>query len=138
MRSALFLAMAAAAADGVVSASLTSMRLLRLRGGDSNLIEEQLKRQGNIGPLSREEIVEKLNAVPTFCIMQDDGSVISLPDLDGEESEECCTWFTDAAEAQATLKQVKLVSHRGAPRPTDRVLDTNADPNANHQPQSLR
>jgi len=82
-------------------------RLLKLRGGDDeDTFLEQLKRQGNVGPLCREEVVEKLNAVPTFCILQDDGSVISLPDTDGEEGDECCTWFIDAAEAQATLKRV--------------------------------
>ena len=66
---------------------------------------QQLRSQGNVGPLCREEIIEKMNKVPTFCIMQPDGSVISLPDPEAE-GEECCTWFIDAEEAQNTLKRV--------------------------------
>ena len=38
--------------------------------------------------------------------MQADGSVISLPDRDGKEGDECCSWFMDAAEARLTLKRV--------------------------------
>jgi len=77
--------------------------LLRLRGGadipDGTGTGTGLR-------LSREEITAKLNRVPTFCIMQGDGSVISLPDPAGSEGDECCTWFTDAAEAQYTFKRV--------------------------------
>ena len=77
--------------------------LLRLRGGadipDGTGTGTGLR-------LSREEITAKLNRVPTFCIMQGDGSVISLPDPAGAEGDECCTWFTDAAEAQYTFKRV--------------------------------
>lgn len=89
--------------------SLTSI-VLQLRGGEDDLVEQQLKRQGNVGPLCREEIVEKLNAVPTFCIMQDDGSVISLPDVDGSEGDECCTWFLTAEEARSSLVKVKAAN----------------------------
>ena len=99
-----------------------SKRLLRFRGGsDVDDFMSKLKTQGNVGPLRKEEIIEKLNAVPTFCIMQEDGSVISLPDQAGQEGDECCTWFLDASEAQTTLRRViaanpdlsglKLASH---------------------------
>lgn len=57
------------------------------------------------GRLSRDEIIAKLNRVPSFCIMHE-GRVLSLPDRDGKEGEECCTWFMDAAEAQRTFKMV--------------------------------
>jgi len=84
-----------------------SARLLKLRGGeDDDPILGRLKKQGNIGPLSREEIAEKLNTIPLFCIMQPDGSVISLPDPAGNKGDECCTFFSDAAEASSTLKKV--------------------------------
>ena len=77
--------------------------LLRLRGGAD--IPDGTG-TGTGLQLSREEITAKLNRVPTFCIMQGDGSVISLPDPAGAEGDECCTWFTDAAEAQYTFKRV--------------------------------
>ena len=84
--------------------SATATRLhstLRLRGGDADALG--LKTKANLGKMSREEIIEKLNAVPTFCIMAQDGSVVSLPDPDGAEGEECCTWV-DAGEARAVCK----------------------------------
>eukprot|EP00908_Phaeocystis_cordata_P005574 Transcript_16071.p2 GENE.Transcript_16071~~Transcript_16071.p2 ORF type:complete len:267 (-),score=112.77 Transcript_16071:116-916(-) len=71
----------------------------RLRGGAAE------SNGGSILKLSRQEIGDKLNRVPAFCVMQADGSVISLPDPDGAEGAECCTWFLDAAEAQFTLRQ---------------------------------
>ena len=95
----LFLATLECATAGSLS------RPLRLRGGEDDLILGKLQKQG-IGVLSKEEIVQKLNAVPTFCIMQPDGSVISLPDAVGGERDECCTWFMDAAEARSTLRKV--------------------------------
>ena len=95
-----------AASQPVLTTGARTALLMRFRGGgDDDAIEEQLKRQGNVGKLCRDEIVEKLNSVPLFCIMQDDGSVISLPDSESA-GEECCTWFVDAFEAQATLKKV--------------------------------
>ena len=71
----------------------------RLRGGTAS--------DGTVLKLSTQEITEKLNHVPAFCVMQADGSVISLPDPDGvAEGDECCTWFLDGAEAEYTLKRV--------------------------------
>ena len=105
------------------SSHTAATRVRRLRGGDAGDDEllHKIKQLGGVGPLSRAEIVNKLNAVPTFCIMQEDGSVISLPDQDGAPGDECCTWFLDAGEAEETLKKVvaanpdlsdlRLVSH---------------------------
>ena len=79
--------------------------VLNLRGGAEDAAPPAAP---SVAPtaLTPEEITEKLNRVPTFCIMQGDGSVISLPDPAGAEGDECCTWFTDAAEAQYTFKRV--------------------------------
>ena len=94
--------------EAAACATLTTPPLWRLRGGgdDDDKFEQQLKQQGNVGILKKEELVEKLNQVPVFCIMQADGSVISLPDMDGADGDECCTWFVDSDEAQLTLKKV--------------------------------
>lgn len=80
--------------------------LLRLRGGTDIPDGGTGTGTGTGLRLSREEITAKLNRVPTFCIIQGDGSIISLPDPAGSEGDECCTWFTDAAEAQYTFKRV--------------------------------
>ena len=85
----------------------------RFRGGADDddadaddAVLSSLKTKQVTGRMSREEVEEKLNRVPTFCIMQSDGSVISLPDANGEDGDECCTWFLDAAEAQLTFSRV--------------------------------
>ena len=84
---------------------------LRFRGGADEddadaAVLSSLKAKQVTGRMTREEVEEKLNSVPTFCIMQADGSVISLPDPNGEEGDECCTWFLDAAEARLTFRRV--------------------------------
>lgn len=52
--------------------------------------------------LTRQEITEKLNAIPTFCIMNDEGGVVGMRSKG--DSTTSCLWYTDAAEAQAFLK----------------------------------
>ena len=93
--------------DHASGSTLSSVPLLRFRGGhdDDITILAQLKAQPP-GPLSRDDVIEKLNIVPTFCIMQHDGSVISLPDMDAKGGDECCTWFTDASEARTAFKRI--------------------------------
>lgn len=54
--------------------------------------------------LSPEAIIEKLNAVPTFCLLNGDQNIVSMEDGEGEES---CAWFTDADEAREMLKAAK-------------------------------
>ena len=39
--------------------------------------------------LSRKEIVEKLNAIPTFALLNRDKSVLAIEDGEGDE---CCSW----------------------------------------------
>jgi len=81
----------------------------RLRGGaDDDPAALGLKAKDMTGRMSREEVIEKLNKVPTFCILQGDGSVISL--ADGSDGEESCTWFVDAQEAAQTFQKVKAAN----------------------------
>jgi len=61
----------------------------RLRGGESDT------------KLTREEIVEKLNRVPTFCLVDAAENAIAIPNEDG--GHDVC-WFLDAAEAQDLLE----------------------------------
>jgi len=51
--------------------------------------------------LSREEITQKLNAIPTFCILDAKERVVTMRDAAGGES---CLWFTDPATANATMR----------------------------------
>ena len=97
----------------VTGSILAAPHLLRFRGGDDesdDAILGSLKAQDKTGKLSRDEITEKLNRVPVFCIMKPDGSVISLPDRNGGEGDECCTWFLSAAEVQSVFTKVKAAN----------------------------
>lgn len=53
--------------------------------------------------LTPEQITEKLNGVPVFCIMNKEGGIISMRDPDGGE-QPVCRWFVDANEATMVLK----------------------------------
>jgi len=57
--------------------------------------------RGVEGVLSREEITQKLNAIPTFCILDAKERVVTMRDAAGGES---CLWFTDPATANATMR----------------------------------
>ena len=50
--------------------------------------------------LTRTEIVKKLNAVPTFALLNPSKDVVSICDDKGTEA---CCWYTDPREAQAML-----------------------------------
>lgn len=65
--------------------------LLRLRGGG----------------LTKDEIIEKLNRVPTFAVVNKDGIVVPMTAADG--GADVC-WFTDPEEAKETLA-LTLASH---------------------------
>ena len=88
MRQALFAVL-------LLPTAVSALPLLRLRGGG----------------LSREEIIDKLNKVPTFAIVNDEDQVIPLADQDG--SRDVC-WFTDAAEAQQLLELTKAANPENA------------------------
>ena len=49
--------------------------------------------------LTRDEIVAKLNHIPTFAIVNDDGQMVGLQDKDSGVF--ACCWFTDPDEAKA-------------------------------------
>eukprot|EP00962_Isochrysis_galbana_P030808 scaffold10018_cov117-Isochrysis_galbana.AAC.7 len=50
--------------------------------------------------LTRDEITEKLNAVPTFCLLNKDGFAVTVR---GEDGSPTCSWYTDPSEARAVL-----------------------------------
>ena len=52
--------------------------------------------------LTKEEIVDKLNAIPVFCILNKENGVVGMRAVD-DDAPSCC-WFTDALEARALLE----------------------------------
>uniref|UniRef100_A0A7S0NWM0 Uncharacterized protein n=1 Tax=Calcidiscus leptoporus TaxID=127549 RepID=A0A7S0NWM0_9EUKA len=52
--------------------------------------------------LTKHEIIEKLNAVPTFCLLNSDQNIVAMVDPEGGEGE-VCLWFTDADDARRML-----------------------------------
>ena len=51
--------------------------------------------------LTRDEIIEKLNAIPTFCILNGDEGVVAMKLAD--DAKPSVMWFLDPEEAQAVL-----------------------------------
>ena len=58
--------------------------------------------------LSRAEILEKLNVVPVFIVLNGDKNAVSM--LDSVNGGETCYWHTDPAEAKAQLDAAKTSS----------------------------
>jgi len=56
--------------------------------------------------LTRDEIVEKLNAVPTFCILNGESNIVGLQDTE-RPGLEVCWWFTDAEDGKEALAAAK-------------------------------
>ena len=81
-------ALLAAAASGARLHRLP--RLLRLRGG------EDAATDGG-GGLTFQEVTDKLNRVPCFCILRADGSLAPISADDGTAVH---TWYLDPAEAR--------------------------------------
>jgi len=72
-----------------------SSGLLRIRGGeDAGSTHPEAK------ALTREEITAKLNAIPTFCLLNAEGGLIGMRDKEGNEA---VRWFLDSGEAKAVL-----------------------------------
>lgn len=95
------LLLAPAAASSLRPPSVMSWS--RIRGGadSSENASEALERKA----LTKEEIMEKLNAIPTFCIVNSEGGIIGMTDAEG--GKKSCAWFTDAEEAKAILAAVQ-------------------------------
>ena len=49
--------------------------------------------------------MQKLNAIPTFCILNGDSNIVGMEDL--EHGGESCCWFTDAEDARAMLARAR-------------------------------
>lgn len=70
-----------------------SEKALRLRGGQTEPPDESPPKNA----LTREEITEKMNAIPVFCVVNDKGGLVGTRFVDGKEA---ICWFTDAAESK--------------------------------------
>lgn len=61
--------------------------------------------------LGKKEIVDKLNAIPTFCLLSGENSFLSLKDMtDKTGRRNIVAWFTDPKQATDMLAQVKTHS----------------------------
>ena len=99
------------ACERVAGTALSAPSFSRLRGGEGaeDAAALGLKAKQMTGRMSTDEVIEKLNSVPAFCILLGDGSVISLPDPKGADGE-ACTWFLDPHEAAATFRRCKAAN----------------------------
>ena len=56
--------------------------------------------------LTKQQIIEALNAVPTFCLLNGEANIVGLQDPENPKYE-VCFWMTDAAEAKEMLTAAK-------------------------------
>lgn len=76
---------------------------LRLRGGeDASDNQSAVPEVPPAAAITKEQILEKLNGVPTFAIVNKDGGIVGMQDAEGGKKSVC--WFTDGDEAKAILK----------------------------------
>lgn len=54
--------------------------------------------------LTKPQILEKLNAIPVFCLLTKDDGIVGMKG-EGDDETSCC-WFTDPLEARALLKHM--------------------------------
>lgn len=98
MRAFITLALLGAADASLLSAPRS--RPLRFRGGDDDGDGEPATKEYE--PLTEEQVLEKLNEVPTFVVMsgKDDGGFVALQVKDGGRA---ICFFTEPEEAKAVL-----------------------------------
>lgn len=61
--------------------------------------------------MAADQIVAKLNSVPSFCLLNGESVLLGLKDLtDATGKRKICAWFTDPNEAKAMLTQCKAHS----------------------------
>ena len=53
--------------------------------------------------LTKEQIIQKLNSVPTFCLLNGETNIVGLQDPENPKFE-VCFWMTDALEAKEMLE----------------------------------
>jgi len=80
-----------------------------------SMAREQLTGVAGKGPqkpgkaLTRDQIVEKLNAVPTFCLLNGQYNIVGLQDPE-EPKVDVCFWMTDGADAKDMLEAAKAAN----------------------------
>ena len=78
------------------------MSLVELRGGESDAEPED----EDTRPLTREEILSKLNNVPTFAILTAEDKMVSLGGKDVSPWEMCFSFFSPLAKMSLLLSPV--------------------------------
>ncbi len=107
-RAVLAAALASAAAYSPVAGSLRSLEAprrsaVRAKSDD----EETIKPPIGFRPLSDQEVVDKLNGVPTFSVVNSAGQVVATPDAEGNLR---ASFYLDLSEAQATFEGIRTAN----------------------------
>ena len=76
--------------------------MMRFRGGSDDMPGDSTEDPPKA--LTKQEITDKLNAIPTFCMLNKDNNIVGTSDAEGKPT---CCWYTDPEEAQAVLAAMK-------------------------------
>ena len=69
---------------------------------------------GGFTPLSKQQVVEKLNSVPVFTVTTLEKQLVPVPDEGGST---CCRWYADVDEAQSALVLAQHLNPNPHPEP---------------------
>ena len=107
MKATLKIAIVVASAAALVPRAPARVAALRLRGGEggSDDDEEDVPLEASGKALTREEINERLNRVPTFTLVAGDGAFVPAPNAEWVLEIEVIFW-TDPGEAEEALQQL--------------------------------
>ena len=98
--------------DALLDTAIAENKKLSEAAVDNATVGPRIINGKGTGPpaaaLTKEAIVKKLNAIPTFCILNGQESIVGLKDPSDPTGQlEVCLWFADPQEAKTTLAAAK-------------------------------
>ena len=93
--------------EALLNAAIAENKAAQAKAEQEKAKQEKLKAETAAAAppgkaLTKQQIIEALNAVPTFCILNGQKNIVGLQDpADPSGRAEVCCWFADAQEAKA-------------------------------------
>lgn len=97
--------------EALLNAAIAENKAAQAKAEQEKAKQEKLKAETAAAAppgkaLTKQQIIEALNAVPTFCLLNGEANIVGLQDPENPKYE-VCFWMTDAAEAKEMLTAAK-------------------------------
>ena len=97
--------------DELLNAAIAENRAIQEKEAAESAASAAASAAAAAAELSGDQIVEKLNQVPCFCLLNGADTMVGLKDPNDPTGQlEVCCWFTDANEAKQTLAACKAAN----------------------------